>query len=273
MAATRATGISWPSAIRSAGSRCGAGSASAHGSPVAEQLGAVWIVKSAGATSSSSSHATGNDTGTPGTGPRAVGGDHGGPAGAGGVDEHLALAVVLDERRRRDARVEALGPLGDRPGRRGRVLHRRLRVDRHEHVHALGAARLHGAGEADVGERLAHEVRRPRPPARTPSPSGGSRSSTRWVARSRRSARRQRRVVLDGPLVGEPQQRPAVVAQRVGHRALRRLGPQRHRRAPTPACTSGTFFCMNGAWPRVTRITDSGRSRSSGRIRSWTPSR
>ena len=30
----------------------------------------------------------------------------------------------------------------------------------------------------------------------------------------------------------------------------------------------GTFFCMNGAWPRVTLITDSGRSRSSGRIRS-----
>ena len=42
----------------------------------------------------------------------------------------------------------------------------------------------------------------------------------------------QRRVVLDGPLVGEPQQRPAVVAQRVGHLALRRLGPQRHRAHP-----------------------------------------
>jgi hypothetical protein len=25
----------------------------------------------------------------------------------------------------------------------------------------------------------------------------------------------------------------------------------------------GTFFCMNGCWPRSTRITDSGRSRSS----------
>ena len=32
----------------------------------------------------------------------------------------------------------------------------------------------------------------------------------------------------------------------------------------------GTFFCMNGAWPLVTLITDNGRSRSSGRIRSWT---
>ena len=36
----------------------------------------------------------------------------------------------------------------------------------------------------------------------------------------------QRRVVLDGPLVGEPQQRAPVVAQGVGDRALGRLGPQ-----------------------------------------------
>src|SRR5215207_4780694 len=35
----------------------------------------------------------------------------------------------------------------------------------------------------------------------------------------------------------------------------------------------GTFFCMNASWPRWTRITDNGRSSSSGRIRSRTPSR
>ena len=34
----------------------------------------------------------------------------------------------------------------------------------------------------------------------------------------------------------------------------------------------GRFFCMNGVGP-VARITDSGRSRSSGRMRSATPSR
>ncbi len=35
----------------------------------------------------------------------------------------------------------------------------------------------------------------------------------------------------------------------------------------------GTFFCMNGCWPGRIRITDSGRSRSSGSIRSCTASR
>ena len=35
----------------------------------------------------------------------------------------------------------------------------------------------------------------------------------------------------------------------------------------------GTFFCMNASWARWTRITDSGRSSSTGRIRSATPSR
>jgi hypothetical protein len=35
----------------------------------------------------------------------------------------------------------------------------------------------------------------------------------------------------------------------------------------------GTFFCMNGAWPRNTLTTDSGRSRSCGMIRSRTESR
>ena len=35
----------------------------------------------------------------------------------------------------------------------------------------------------------------------------------------------------------------------------------------------GTFFCMNASCPRCTRITDSGRSSSTGRSRSRTPSR
>ena len=42
----------------------------------------------------------------------------------------------------------------------------------------------------------------------------------------------QRRVVLDRTLVGEPQQRATIVAERVGHVTLRRLGPQRHRTHP-----------------------------------------
>ena len=35
----------------------------------------------------------------------------------------------------------------------------------------------------------------------------------------------------------------------------------------------GRFFCMNGAWPPVARITDSGRSRSAGMMRSLMASR
>jgi hypothetical protein len=35
----------------------------------------------------------------------------------------------------------------------------------------------------------------------------------------------------------------------------------------------GRFFCMKGAWPARTRITESGRSRSTGTIRSATASR
>jgi hypothetical protein len=35
----------------------------------------------------------------------------------------------------------------------------------------------------------------------------------------------------------------------------------------------GRFFCMNGGWPGRARITDRGRSWSTGSIRSWTASR
>ena len=83
------------------------------------------------------------------------------PPAAGGVDEHLAAAVLLHERGRREVGVELLGPPGDRPGRRGGVLRRRRRrVDRDEHVHALGPAGLDRAREPGVVEHLADEPRR-----------------------------------------------------------------------------------------------------------------
>src|SRR5919108_715059 len=71
MAWTRATGIVCPSATRSSGRRCGAGMWAAQGSapapePEPSRSSAVCTVKSPGATSSSSSHPTGKDTGTPG---------------------------------------------------------------------------------------------------------------------------------------------------------------------------------------------------------------
>ena len=164
--------------------------------------------------------------------PRAVGRDDGGPAGPGRVDEHLAVPVLLDERGGRQRRIEPLGARGERPGRGRDVLDAWLLVERHEHVQALGAAGLHRAGQPGVGQRLADEVRRPdrereravrgrgidvEDQMRLPVPAPGA---------------DQRRVVLDRPLVGEPQQRPAVVAQRVLDLAPRGLRPLRDRAYP-----------------------------------------
>jgi GntR family transcriptional regulator / MocR family aminotransferase len=66
MACTRATGIVWPSAMRSSGSACGDGRVAAQGSAPASSRAAFRTVKSPGDTSSSQSQATGNETGTPG---------------------------------------------------------------------------------------------------------------------------------------------------------------------------------------------------------------
>src|SRR6516164_5878459 len=66
MAWTRAIGIARPSSIRSALSDCGPGICPAQGALPASSGGAVRTVKSPGATRSSSSHGTGNETGAPG---------------------------------------------------------------------------------------------------------------------------------------------------------------------------------------------------------------
>ena len=184
------------------------------------------MVKSAGVIESRSSQSTGNDTGTPGRTPRAVRGDDRRSAGARRVDEDLAAAVLLHERGRRDLRIELLGAHRDRARRGGDVFDRRPAIDRDEHVDALGAARLDRALQADVVERLADERgRRERPSRSCRRPSGGSRSRTRWVHAVGTVGAHQPRVVLDGALVREPQQRAPVVAQRVGHLTLRRLRP------------------------------------------------
>ena len=162
------------------------------------------------------------------TGPdaRAVRGDNRRAADARRVDEDLAAAVLLHERGRRDLRIELLGAHRDRARRGGNVLDRRPAIDRDEHVHALGAARLDRSLQADVVERLADEV----------GDANGHREAV-VVAVGRVEVEdevghavgtvgaHQRRVVLDGALVREPQQRAPVVAQRVGHLTLRCLGP------------------------------------------------
>ena len=105
--------------------------------------------------------------------PRAVGRDDGRAAGAGGVEEHLAAAVLADERRRRDRRVEALGAGGDRPGRRGGVLDAGPPAIGTNDVHALGPAGLHGAGQPDVGRARGGPAGRRRRRRRSRRPRAG----------------------------------------------------------------------------------------------------
>src|SRR5690606_22425779 len=66
MAWTRATGMVCPSSMRSAGKDWGDGRCAARGSASPRSPGTVLMVKSRGVTRSSSSQATGNETGTPG---------------------------------------------------------------------------------------------------------------------------------------------------------------------------------------------------------------
>ena len=104
-------------------------------------------------------------------------------------------------------------------------------VHRHEYVHALRPAGLDRAGQAGPGQRLADQV-------------GGADGEGEGVPGRRvdvehqvggmvqLTGQGQRRVILHRPLVREPQQRAAVVAQRVGHLTSRCLRPQRHRPHP-----------------------------------------
>ena len=79
-------------------------------------------------------------------------------------------------------------------------------------------------------------------------------------------------VVLDRPLVGEPEQGSPVVAEHLVHLAVGRLRPHRHGADPVGAPFI-TFFCMNGAAPGRTRWIVNGRPASRGTIRSEKASR
>ena len=74
-----------------------------------------------------------------------------GPAPALAFDQARAYALVQ--------RLAREFPRRDGACRGSRVLRRCLFVDRHEHVHALRAARLDRAGEADIGQSATNEVR------------------------------------------------------------------------------------------------------------------
>ena len=239
IACTRATGIVCPSSTRSGLRCCGFGICVAHGSRSPSCSSAVWMVKSAGVTASRSSQLDRERHGHAGPDARAVRGDNRRAADARRVDEHLAAAVLLHERGRRDLRIELLGAHRDRARRGGDVFDRRAGVDRDEHVHALGAARLDRALAGRRRRAPGGRGGRREPPSRSVVAVGRVEVEHEVGHAVGTVGAHQRRVVLDGALVREPQQRAPVVAQRVGHLALRRLGPDGRPCAPTPACTSG----------------------------------
>ena len=120
--------------------------------------------------------------------------------------------------------IELRGTGGNGARGGGGILERRLGGNRYEDVQALGAAGLDRAAEAGIGQRLANGA------------SGADRHregiGIGWVKVEHQVGRpvrpvgpHQRRVVLNRALVREPEQRPTVVAQRVVHVTLGRLGP------------------------------------------------
>ncbi len=203
-----------------------------------------------------------------GTDAGAVRRDHGGAADAGGVDEHLAAAVVLHERGGGELGVEAARPRAAiaRVAAAASSTDASV-VDRHEHVEALGATGLHRADEADLGQRLAnqarhgdHVVRTHRPPvdrgrARGASGDRAGRTVTKvgWYSIARWFANHSK-------------------VRRSSHNAYDTSRFDVSAHSVTVRTHSGvyfgTFFCMNASCPRWTRITDSGRSSSTGRMRS-----
>nr|BFE69008.1 hypothetical protein GCM10020092_023090 [Actinoplanes digitatis] len=129
------------------------------------------------------------------------------------------MPVLADEGGGGELRVDPLGAGRERPGRGGHVDGGGVSVERHEDVHALRPAGLHGAGHARVGERLPDQTGRPHDHV--------ERAALRRIQVHDQVGGavalvdgHQRRVVLDRALVGEPQQRAAVVAEGVLHLAV-----------------------------------------------------
>ena len=186
MATTRAIGISWPSATRSAGSACGDEVAAAQVSSVSRST-AVRIVKSPGLHLLELVPGHRERHRDAGPRPRAVRRDHGRAAGPGGVDEHLAATLLAHELGGRDLRVEERGPRRDGTGGRGDVRDVGVLAQRHEHVHAFGAAGLDASGKPGVVQHLPDQQRgrdRHPEPVQRLDVVGGSRSRIRWVCRS-----------------------------------------------------------------------------------------
>ena len=231
IACTRGTGMPRPSSMRSSLKRCGLAMPAAHGSRFPRSFGAVCTVKSAGVTSSRSDQSTGKDTGQPGR------------------TRGLYAATTVAP----PTRVASTNTLAPRSSFMKAVVaisgssrSTRAAIARSAPAASSGAAWssigtntcrpfaplvLTEPGEPGIGEHRAHEMRdlhRHR-----------ERFSFRRVEVHHEMGHalgvvhlRERGVELDGPLVPEPDQRAAVVAQRVRDVALRRLGPDAHRAHP-----------------------------------------
>ena len=163
-----------PSSTSSAGSCCGAGICSAHGSRSPSRSSAVWTVKSAGVDVVEVVPVDRERHGRTGPDPRAVARDDGRAAHPGRVDEHLALAVLLHERGGRDRRVEPA-----RPGRRSPGWPRRPAPWSVWSSMGTNTWRpfaplvLTAPSKPDIGQGLAHEPGGGRRPPRTRRPRAG----------------------------------------------------------------------------------------------------
>jgi len=126
--------------------------------------------------------------------------------------------------------VEALGSRRKRSGSGGNLFSCR-RPDGHEYMQALGPAGFDGGLQSGFRERLTSQL-------------GGrygerERVGVWWIYVEYQMRRavpfadlEERRVILHGTLIGEPEQGPAVVAEPIGDLSLRGLGPQRRFRYP-----------------------------------------
>ena len=256
--------MAWPSAMRSALSVLRRGHAARPtGRRRRGAASAVWTVKSPGETSSRSSHDDRERHGHAGSDPRAVGRDHGGAADPRRVDEHLAAAVLLHERGRGDARDRAARPAprwrGSPPPSPPSRRRRRSARTRAHPWRRWSSPRPRGRRRRAPGARGG----RPARPSRTRRRSGGSRSSTRWVTWSGRSARTSVGWYSTARWLANHSS-----VRRSLHSAYDTSRFDVSAHSGTVRTQSGvyfgTFFCMNASWPRWTRITDSGRSSQHG---------
>jgi len=142
------------------------------------------------------------------------------------VQEHLALALVLHEGRRRKIRIDPFGAHGHGTRCRGNVLRRRSSRKRHKHVQAFCTARLHSAGHAGVSESLVDQMSGLHD-YREGCSFGRIKIEYQIVRLVPAINPEEGDVVLQSTLIREPEQRAAVVAQRVRHFAPRRFGPDR----------------------------------------------